>query len=154
MKFEEALKELKIGSSLAREGWPIANWVRMYAAEGHLSGPCLLRYRNSTLFPWTIGQDDVLAVDWKVTGRYDNTDFAAELDRVARAASTEDRQQRALDTSREIAREEEAQAEKERVALEMSDLIQDIHPGEGTIEQKVDQLVEVVQHIMRRLDET
>lgn len=68
--FSEALRRLKNGEKVAREGWNGKNmWIHLQVpdANSKMSLPYLYMYTaDKKLVPWLASQTDILADDWNV----------------------------------------------------------------------------------------
>jgi hypothetical protein len=68
--FDTALRQVKIGKKICREGWNGKGmWVALQIPDEHskMSLPYLyMKTADNKLVPWLISQTDALANDWEV----------------------------------------------------------------------------------------
>lgn len=68
MEFGEALKVLKSGGKVARDGWNGKNmWLALQVPDAHskMTLPYIYMFTaDKQLVPWLASQTDVLAADW------------------------------------------------------------------------------------------
>lgn len=72
MDFSAALRELKLGNKVARQGWNGKNmWLALHEPDEDslMTLPYIyIKTADHELVPWLASQTDLLADDWKIVG--------------------------------------------------------------------------------------